>query len=206
MIVMTREPSTPANLLLKDFLAFETREGYRVELINGEIVVSPPPDGGHEDIVVRIMKQIVRESRADMDPSGNKGLILGTEETGGDYRVIPDLTIAPAERGLFRGAPPWMHVAGVTMVVEVTSSRPDLDRGSKRLGYALAGVPFYLLVDRERGHVTLFSGPLDDDYARYVAVAFGEKIELPEPFAFVLDTAEFGAADFVRDRPFDEQR
>ena len=67
-------------------------------------------------------------------------------------------------------------------------------------------VPFYLLVDRERGHVTLFSGPLEGDYGRYVAVAFGEKLELPEPFAFTLDTAEFGAADFVRDRPVGEQR
>jgi Uma2 family endonuclease len=191
MIVMTREPSTPANLLLKDFLAFETREGYRVELINGEIVVSPPPDGGHEDIVGLITEQVIEHSKLRMRLAGNKGLILGTEETGGDYRVIPDLTIAPAERRLFRGAPPWMHVAGVTMVVEVTSARPDLDRGSKRLGYAIAGVPFYLLVDRERGHVTLFSGPLEDDYARYVAVAFGEKLELPESFAFALDTAEF---------------
>jgi len=179
------------NFLLTDFLAFDTPEGYRAQLINGEIVVSSPPDGNHEEIVGLVMEQIVLVSRADMDPSGNKGLILGTEGSADDQRVIPDLTIAPAEHYLFDDAPPWMHAAGVAMVVEVTSSRPELDRVSKRLGYALAGVPLYLLVDRERGHVTLFSGPLEGDYGRHVTVAFGGKLELPEPFAFALDTTEF---------------
>jgi hypothetical protein len=40
------------------------------------------------------------------------------------------------------------------------------------------------------GHVTLFSGPFEGDYERYVTVTFGGKLELPEPFAFALDTAD----------------
>lgn len=191
MLVMTREPETRANPLLQDFLALEIHEGYWAELINGEIVVTPPPDGDHENIVGLITKQVVRRSRAEMSISGRRGLVLGTEETGGDCRVIPDLTVAPAERRVFRGAPSWMHPAGVALVVEVTSQRAELDRNDKRLSYTGARVPLYLLVDREREQVMLFSGPLEGDYGRFVTVVFGGKIELPEPFGFALDTAEF---------------
>jgi Uma2 family endonuclease len=132
-----------------------------------------------------------------MDPAGNKGLILGTKETGGDCRVIPDLTVAPAERRLFRGAPPWMDPAGVALVVEVTSGRPKLDRKDKRISYALAGIPLYLLVDREMGRVTLFSGPFEGDYGRHVTVAPGAYLELPQPFGFPLATAEFETSEIA---------
>jgi Uma2 family endonuclease len=166
-------------------------EGYRVELINGEIIVTPPANGDHEDIIGQIAKQIVRLSQTEMDFSGHKGLILSSAESGGDARVIPDLTVAPEERRLFRGAPPWMPAADVELVVEVTSTRAEVDRKAKRRGYATAGIRYYLLVDREWHEVTIFSGPIDDDYARYVTIAFGGKLELPEPFGFELDTSDF---------------
>ena len=47
MIVMSRDPDAPAEFLLADFLTFDTREGYRAELVDGEIVVTPPLDGDH---------------------------------------------------------------------------------------------------------------------------------------------------------------
>lgn len=75
-------------------------------------------------------------------------------------------------------------------MVEVTSSRPEPDRGAKRHCCARAGIPLYLLVDREKKTVTLFSEPKDDDYVADVRVPFGRPLALPEPFAFELDTSE----------------
>ena len=40
MIVMAREPDAEADFTLQDFLSFDTPEGYRAELIDGEIVVT----------------------------------------------------------------------------------------------------------------------------------------------------------------------
>ena len=80
---------------------------------------------------------------------------------------------------------------GIELVLEVTSSRPDLDRHAKRRAYAGAGIPLYLLVDRQHRRVTLFSHPAHDDYSRTSAAAFGDRLDLPKPFDFALDTAAF---------------
>lgn len=103
------------------------------------------------------------------------------------------MVIAPAELRLFRGAPEWMRVGpdGIAMVVEVTSSRPEADRRSKRYGYARAGVPLYLLVDRDEERAVLFSGPDGKDYGHIDQVPFGKPLPLPEPFAIELDTSGF---------------
>jgi hypothetical protein len=125
---MTLEPGAPADFLLPDFLALETPEGYRAELINGEIVVTSPPDGNHEDITSTLVAQVLRSSATAMDFSGVKGLVLPIVAGSAGNHVIPDTTFAPREERLFRGAAPWMEPHGVAMVSEVTSSRPGLRR------------------------------------------------------------------------------
>jgi Uma2 family endonuclease len=191
VIPMTFEPSAPADYLLQDFLALETPKGYHAELISGEIVVTPPPDGRHESIASTVARQVIRSSASDMDLSEVMGLALPATEGSTGNHVIPDMTFSPRQARLFDDAPSWMDPQGVAMVTEVTSSRPEIDREAKRLAYATAGIPLYLLVDRTRRHVTLFSEPSGGDYAHAVTVAFGGKLDLPEPFGFALDTSDF---------------
>ncbi|MGW5254303.1 Uma2 family endonuclease [Streptomyces sp. NPDC004012] len=191
MTAMAHEPITPAEGLLEIFQALDTPEGFRAELIEGEIVVTPPPDGDHEDYISLIMKQVIRRSRTDMDFSGNKGLRL--RSGGGCPRdhVIPDGTFAPQELRIFRGAGSWMPCDGVAMVLEVTSAKPGIDREGKRRCYARGGIPLYLLVDRDDSSVTLFSDPERDDYRQHCTIPFGKPLALPEPLAFELETAAF---------------
>lgn len=185
MTVMTREPETP-DTVLRDFLSLETPDGYRAELIDGEIVVTPPPGGNHERCISLVMEQVFCSSATRMHASGNKGLIVPA--VAGQDRVIPDLTFAPADLDLFLDAPSWMRPSGVAMVAEVTSSLPELDRRAKRRAYAAARIPLYLLIDREEKRVMLFSGPVRDEYVSTSSVPFGDSLELPAPFSFTLQT------------------
>ncbi|WP_438487216.1 Uma2 family endonuclease [Streptomyces sp. S186] len=194
MTAMAHEPmATEVETLLDYFLALEVPEGFRAELIEGEIIVTPPTDGDHEDYLSTLKRQILRKSTADMDESANKGIKApsGNQEQDFDNRLIPDAVYAPRELRIFRGAEPWMPCDGITMVVEVTSTKPRKDREDKRRAYARAGIPLYLLVDREKSTVTLFSEPSAEDYVGNTTIPFGKPLPLPAPFSFDLETADF---------------
>jgi hypothetical protein len=126
-----------------------------------------------------------------MDYAGHKGLIVPSRGQDDEGRVIPDATFAPSELRLFKSAPSWMPAKGVAMVTEVTSSRPGADRDDKRRAYGAAGIPLYLLADRQRKQITLFSDPAHDGYSRIVRAPFGATLDLPKPFSFTLDTSDF---------------
>jgi Uma2 family endonuclease len=191
MSAMAHEPLTQEEVLLEGFLALGTPEGFRAELIEGDIVVTPPPDGEHEDYISAIVRQVIRKSVADMDFSGNKGLKVPRGGLCVRNHVIPDGTFAPREQRLFREAESWMPCEGVSMVVEVTSTKPDRDREAKRHCYARGSIPLYLLVDRDKSSVTLFSDPEKADYREVITVPFGKSIDFPAPFSFTLETADF---------------
>lgn len=191
MTAMPHESLTQADILLEGFLALDTPEGFRAELIEGEIVVTPPPDGDHEKYISRVLRQVIRRSVVDMDVSGNKGLKSPSAVERPRNHVIPDLTFAPVDADLFAGAGSWMPCSGVALVLEVTSSRPNADREVKRRCYARGGIPLYLLVDRDTSTVTLFTDPESGDYRELHAVPFGKSLPLPAPFGFDLETADF---------------
>ncbi|MFI8187777.1 Uma2 family endonuclease [Streptomyces sp. NPDC085946] len=188
---MAHEPLTQEEVLLEGFLALDTPEGFRAELIEGEIVVTPPPDGEHEKYISRIVRQVIKKARTDMDVSGNKGLTLRSGGACPRDHVIPDAAFAPVERDLFGDAGSWMPCDGVAVVLEVTSAKPRAGRGAKRRCYARGGIPLSLLVDREAASVALFGEPEKDDCRRLTTLPFGKPLTLPAPFAFDLDTADF---------------
>ncbi len=193
MSAMAHEPLTRDHddVLLEGFLALETPEGFRAELIEGEIVVTAPPDGDHEDHISLIAEQVFTRSETRMQFSGNKGLKVPRGGLRVRNHVIPDGTFAPRGLRLFRGAESWMPCDGVATVVEVTSTKPDRDRTAKRHCYARGGIPLYLLVDREKSDVTLFGDPEGADYRQHVTVPFGKQLDLPAPFSFALETTDF---------------
>ncbi|MBW8485470.1 Uma2 family endonuclease [Actinomadura parmotrematis] len=191
MTAMAHDQHTQEDFLLEGFLALDTPEGFRAELIDGEIVVTPPPLGGHEDIIGLIVEQIFQKTKTRVNFAGTKGLIVPSGGACPKNRVIPDGTFALAELRLFRDAGTWMPAEGVLLVLEVTSRRAGIDREAKRHCYARADIPFYLLADRDERALTLFSEPQGDDYRDSSRVPFGKALPLPDPFGFELETFEF---------------
>lgn len=54
MTAMPEEPSLVRDDLREAFAALEVMPGFRAELVDGEIIVAPTPDGQHETIIVAV--------------------------------------------------------------------------------------------------------------------------------------------------------
>ena len=165
----------------------EPPPGTRVELIGGELVVSPTGSVWHSEAVYSLTVALVRvtERHEWVIHTNLTAHIPLTRE-----RLIPDLMVAPKD------APPFgeceLLASGAPLVAEVVSpwSRRR-DREVKPRAYAQGGVPLYLLIDRFANPpaVTLFSQPGEDGYGQRQVAAAGEPLRLPKPFGIALDTA-----------------
>ncbi|HYS40377.1 MAG TPA: Uma2 family endonuclease [Pseudonocardiaceae bacterium] len=165
--------------------------GWRAEIVEYGINLTPPPGNGHN-----LIADLVHQALVPTTPDGC-GLYqtLGVSIPLRAKLFIPDLVIVPRDE--LYGLPDNQPVSAdrALLVAEITSfSNAETDRKAKRWSYAQAGVPLCLLIDRfdEDGPaVTLFSDPVDGHYQHMVRIPFGEKISLPEPFAIDLDTGGF---------------
>ncbi|MBY8877436.1 Uma2 family endonuclease [Streptomyces sp. PLK6-54] len=166
--------------------AERAEEGLRFEFLGGKLGVQPMPDGLHGEVIAWL-QDVCMQLKPSRLYTG-MGLKVETYRNG---RAIPDGVLAP--RGYFLDAGDWAEPGGVLMTVEVTSYDRDTtqrDRVDKPRAYAEAGVPVFVLVDRDAGQVIAHSKPSNGCYRDVHAVVFGEPITLPEPVGLTLDTQE----------------
>ncbi|MFE9029132.1 Uma2 family endonuclease [Streptomyces iakyrus] len=165
-------------------------DAVRLEFINGRVGVKGMTDGNHSE-VIRWLQEcfLVAGTGLWLYGGGERGLRIEKYRKG---RALPDAVLAP--RGTFAGEGDWAGTKGVVMTVEVNSYDADThrrDREEKPLGYAEAGIPHYLLIDRDDCSVTLYSDPAPGEgYRSTVRKSFGAKLSLPEPLGVELDTEE----------------
>ncbi|MEV6244587.1 Uma2 family endonuclease [Streptomyces sp. NPDC051742] len=180
-------------------------EGWRVELVEGEICVTSPNDGQHAEIVAELRDQATDPDRRlgcytgiGLKVPGAMGRMGGTggsDRTGTPdgptgSRLLPDLTIAP--KGSFRNQLVWQDPIPVLLVAEVTAAfTAHRDRVRKKRAYARAGIPLYLLIDREAGEAVVCAEPSGDGYDHRVIHKLGTQVPIPAPLGFTLDTSEF---------------
>lgn len=182
-------PSTGARpqMSIDEFeeLARRAPENVRLEFINGKVQVKPVPDGTHGTIVMWLLKRCMQQ-RPDLELYIEQGLKVEAYRNG---RARPDGALVPEEHFLGQGE--WADPGGVLMTVEVTSRDQDTDRRDrieKPDGYAAAGIPVYLLIDRDECTVTVHFEPKDGSYRSRTSRPFGAVIELPAPVGFTLET------------------
>ena len=151
----------------------------RYELIDGMVVVSPPPGMPHERRFGPVFNALFTAAPAHLEVFG-PGLEL--HYAGRSY-VMPDVSVARREDadrdedGLY--APPLL----VVELLSPCTLRKDLLL--KRDIYAEFGVPSYWLVDpvaRVLTVLTLREGA-------YEETARGSRLELTEPYAVTIDLA-----------------
>jgi Uma2 family endonuclease len=155
----------------EDYLALGEGQTQRIELIDGELIVSPVGNNRHQKIGERLSRELERVPPQDIDAlhEANVRLRLGRI-------VIPDVVVT-ANQG------EWLVVdaAEVLLVAEVVSpTSGPRDRVLKPSLCAEAGIPWYLLVERyPKLELTLFRRRRTT-YAKHATVGEGDVLDLPD--------------------------
>ncbi|NBE55503.1 Uma2 family endonuclease [Streptomyces boluensis] len=187
---MTVMAERTSQMSVEDFeeLSAAAPETVTLEFINGRLEVKPVTDNKHAALIAWLVRQCM-QARPELDLVTTQQLKVERYRKG---RAVPDGTLVPIDH-LMDQDEDWADPKGVLMTVEVTSYDSDTesrDRREKPAAYAAAGIPVYLLVDRDRQALLVHTGP-DLDHGQYLhvdIVPFGEKTTLPEPVGIALDT------------------
>jgi Uma2 family endonuclease len=167
---------------------FAEREDETVgfEFIDGRIGLRKVTNGNHGAIIMWLIRQCMR-ARPELDLNPLQGVKVEAYRRG---RARPDGVLAPVDH--FVGQGDWADPDGVLMTVEVTSYDSDThqrDRVQKPRAYAEAGIPVYLLIDRDSLSVLVHSDPdPEDGYRDIHVVRLGGKVTLPDPVGIEIDT------------------
>lgn len=178
------EPGPGLDEVLWDaWKAMELPEGYRAEIIEGSIEVSPTGRRRHA-VVINRLRRALDAYLADGDHAAYQdGNVIH-----GRTVLIPDLFVAPDDLDEIPDEEDLgVDAAGVALVVEMTSpGRRNLDRDRlrKRRAYARAGIPVYVVVDDfdGEGTVVVLSAPKPGKgaYAEEHRVSYGTDAVIPE--------------------------
>ncbi|MFF3691838.1 Uma2 family endonuclease [Streptomyces sp. NPDC002221] len=194
---MTATTDRP-HMLTEDFeavarIAAREVEGMRLEFIDGIVRSKAMPDGDHGRII-QWLTRICLQYRPELWLHPGQGIKAQQYRAG---RAIPDAALAPSEA--FVGQGDWVDPEAVLMAVEVTSWDSDThrrDHVEKPRAYAETGIPVYLLIDRAKCEVSVYSQPNGSRYESVHIVPYGTDIALPDPVGITLRTEQL--KDWVR--------
>lgn len=147
-------------------------DGRRYEVVDGLLVVSPPPTGWHQLIVGELQLQLARQCPPQWRVLHDLGLQLGT-----DGRV-PDLAVIDAGAPLHESFFAPQHFGLVAEVVSRSSRKTD--RFAKPGEYAEAGIPLFWRVETDPDLVLVAYALTAESYEQ-VAVVTGDG-QVPTPW------------------------
>ncbi|MFI8851886.1 Uma2 family endonuclease [Streptomyces sp. NPDC053499] len=174
--------------LFRTLLTMEVPEGYRAEIIGGNIVMSPWSKGYYLDVMDTLVEQLMPHLPEGQRVSYAPFLFAlpGQERAYG-----PDIYVAAREA--FRTHDRYIDGEALTLVAELTSdSTRNVDWTDKLPVYAKAGVPVYLLLDMQEHTISVFTAPTPLGYAERRTYEFGDTVQLPPPFDCEIETTGFG--------------
>ncbi|MEV2216171.1 Uma2 family endonuclease [Streptomyces sp. NPDC050997] len=153
--------------------------GYRVEIIGGLIIVSPPPDGAHARALSRMRRPFVAAGLDGDETEVLEGIGLWLPAGAEDF-AIPDLAVVDADFEDHLVENNCYDPIAFRLVLEVTSSNYQNDLRTKVAAYAQAKLPVYVIVDRRHQRLHVLTDPTGDNYANHRVHAPGEIIALPD--------------------------
>jgi Uma2 family endonuclease len=162
-----------------------TPEGYKVEIVEGAIFMSPQRDT-HWEIILDIVEQLrTKYSRKRVKSD------VRVDYPGHLNGFASDVTLVAEGAG--KNGKGLSLCEDVEFVAEVISKgTAQNDYGPKKTAYALAEVPVYLVADPYQGKCHLFTQPKDGEYVSELSVAFGVDVDMTTThLGLTLKTDEF---------------
>ncbi|GHD91438.1 Uma2 family endonuclease [Streptomyces naganishii] len=147
-------------------------EGFRVEIVGGSVFMTPQRDTHWQ--IIRMFLWAIE------DRFGRKAKVFSDvriDFPGHQNGFCPDVALLrdsakKDDKGHWR-------FEDVQFVAEVISEATAAnDYGPKRIAYAEAGVPVYVIADPYQGRCHIYTDPEDGDYADPTKVDFGTDIDL----------------------------
>jgi Uma2 family endonuclease len=165
----------------EEFLNLEATNE-RVELFDGSLYVTPAPTPRHQRISSRLMMML-------WQPAERAGLFVHEAinvrlQSG---RIpIPDLAIT----GPINFDDKIIDAESVRLICEIVSpSNASADKVLKMHYYAVAGIPWYLLVEQDTCALHLYE-LAGETYAKHSVTEVGMTLELTEPVVATLSPAD----------------
>ncbi|WP_326650746.1 Uma2 family endonuclease [Streptomyces sp. NBC_01750] len=161
-------------------------EGIKVEIVGGVVFMSPQRSV-HWQIIRRIVRALEDKFGMDVEVLSDVRIDFPGPENG----FCPD--VAKLRDGAVQDSRGRWRFEDVEFIAEVISKGTALnDYGPKKIAYALAEVPVFLIVDPYTGKCLLHTQPKDGDYMTETKVAFGQPVDLTgTPLGLTLTTGEF---------------
>ncbi|MEU0445208.1 Uma2 family endonuclease [Streptomyces tendae] len=180
----------------------ERNPGYRVEIIGGQLLVTPPPDGPHSRVLTKLMRPFITAGLDDGESEVRQGIGLWLPMDADDY-AIPDLAIVDADVDDHLVENNCYDPVCFRLVLEVTSSNWRNDLKAKVTAYAAAMVPVYVIVDRKHQRLHVLTDPDCADYSTHRVHSPGESVTLPDSLGaeVTLDVAAILAAGRTKSTP-----
>ncbi|MGA5301205.1 Uma2 family endonuclease [Nucisporomicrobium flavum] len=158
-------------------------DGFRRELLDGVLLVSPSPTNVHQILAARLVVALEESCPGDLEVTQANEVRISARRS-----FIPDVLVTTdeaARRGTGKYSP-----EEVVLAVEIVSpTSQSMDRVMKPALYAKAGIPHYWLVETQGGLVvqTYRLDPEDEVY--HPSGTFTDVIEIAEPWQMEIPVA-----------------
>ena len=149
------------------------REDDRVELIDGQVVEMSPIGASHAACVRRLNRLLGRLLSDLAMVDVQNPIVLGARD-----QPQPDLTVLRPRVDAYRQHP---RAADLLLVIEVSDTSLEYDRGTKVPLYARAGIAEVWIVDLDGDRIEVYRGPASGGYRDVRVVSRGETLS---PSAF----------------------
>ncbi|GGJ31550.1 Uma2 family endonuclease [Streptomyces brasiliensis] len=161
-------------------------EGFRVEIVEGYVFMTPQRDTRWEiirEILLSVVDRFGRKVRVFSD--------VRIDFPGHENGFCPD--IAKLSDSAKKDDTGHWRYQDVEFVAEVISKGTAAnDYGPKKIAYAVAEVPVYVVADPYQGRCYVYTDPKDGDYEKRTPVDFGTDIDLTGTVVdLVLKTDDF---------------